>query len=34
MLGQREKAKVEFVKEKPLKKIAKYSWLDEETKVK
>ncbi len=34
LLGQREKPKVEVVKEKPPKKIGKYSWLDEEAKVK
>ena len=33
-LGVREKTTVEAPKEKPAKKIAKYSWLDEEAKVK
>ena len=33
LLGQREKPK-EVVKEKPPKKITKYSWLDEDAKVK
>ena len=34
-LGERDKTKVETVaKDKPAKKIAKYSWLDEEAKVK
>ena len=33
-LGLREKAKDDGQKEKPAKKIAKYSWLDEDKKVK
>ena len=34
-LAQRDKTKVETVaKDKPAKKIGKYSWLDEEAKVK
>jgi hypothetical protein len=33
-LGVREKPQVEAPKERPAKKITKYSWLDEEAKVK
>ena len=34
LLGQREKVVKDAAKAKPPKKIAKYSWLDEDTKVK